>query len=122
MNYELSKQLKEAGFPQYRGFGEKYYSSDKTLMMDVYLGSEEHLREESKKDSYYIPTLSELIEACGEVVLYINNKQTEATAGGLEVEGLTPQEAVAKLWLKLNKEKSFSLKMVSAPIENTRES
>lgn len=85
MNYELAKQLKEAGFPQSRDGVE--FISIKGQM------------------EYFIPTLSELIEACGdsfEELTKIENNWV-VTGGYQEGKGSTPEEAVANLWLELNK-------------------
>lgn len=85
MNYELAKQLKDAGFPWKGPFFE----------------NEEYYRE-------YYPTLSELIEACGDKFDALVSSERSggwmATDGrGLSGDGSTPEEAVANLWLELNK-------------------
>lgn len=93
INYELAKQLKEAGFPQ-KETGEIAYGG-------------------SKDDGTYweaaLPTLSELIAACGdkfdcltlhEGTWYCRDLRPIPTLVGY---GATPEEAVAKLWLALNK-------------------
>lgn len=130
MNYELAKQLKDAGFPVGR---DGYFD-----YIDVTL----------EDDKLYIPTLSELIEACGEttevllnpghlvspeytVTAYFSLSVRNQTHFGCEhcthkeegltwtaeypvyrrdfqgtypkAQGKTPEEAVAKLWLELNK-------------------
>lgn len=88
MNYELVKELKDAGFPfaQYRP---KHQTTD--------------------------PTLSELIEACGGGVLlwgcefhgwYASEqlcpaRHTLKDTIDAEPQGSTPEEAVARLWLAL---------------------
>lgn len=93
MTYELAKELKDAGFPQGLPRG----------LNDV-----------------YFPTLSEIIEACGDrfVKLEKSTRQTGEreisdcwVAMGLLQEpkeyiarqGATPEESVARLWLLLNK-------------------
>lgn len=85
MTYELAKQLKDAGFPQ------------KGMI--------------TPEDMAYSPTLSELIEACGEKFEMLSRFngckpefQWEATGllEGVEM-GKSPEEAVAKLWLELTK-------------------
>lgn len=95
MTYELAKKLKDAGFP-IKG-----------------------------KDEWFFPDLSELIEACGEIELILRNaswnrirnwecwkggewkQETENKTGGREMKffqcASTPEEAVALLWLELNK-------------------
>jgi hypothetical protein len=70
MNHELAKDLKEAGFPQ-AGDGATY----------VDLGS---------KDSFYVPTLEELLEACVELV-----KPKEPTPSELHFFELYPNMNIA---------------------------
>jgi len=108
MNYELAKELKDAGFPMKR-FGEVRVK---------------HTEEGVETDSQYgYPTLSELIEACGShdhfnlsytkkdghwqsVVGHAlepspnHNNNYQADEVG---DGTTEEEAVARLWLALNK-------------------
>ncbi len=101
MNYELAKELKNAGFkvpPIHEGFWFDEYGQ----------------RCGNVHGSTYIPTLEELIEACGEITLQgegtngewrarkvLNHGSTEETQE--LVVGSTPTEAVARLWLALNK-------------------
>ena len=96
MDYELAKQLKEAGFPDISWF---------SLIVN---GSTDEIR-------YQMPALSELIEACGDEFLYLkkylagDGHQWEASGNTKIGEydmffvGKSPEEAVAKLWLELNK-------------------
>ncbi len=105
MDYKLAKELKDAGFPQNEK-GDWFYG--------VKLGVR----------AAYKPTLSELIEACGDGFknLYrctsnpftgapqvywscdLDHKGTVATSGTDGKFGFeTPEEAVARLWLALNK-------------------
>lgn len=112
MNYELAKKLKDAGFPQNteKDFG---YSKKEGKYILNYSPSEDY------KEFVSAPTLSELIEACGEEfgelrqsqLQYAENKRWKATSQYpinldlfhvLEAVGSTPEEAVANLWLKLN--------------------
>lgn len=98
MNYELAKQLKKNGFPT-RDLGNGY---------EIY----------SSESMPFVPNLSELIEACGEEFVFLvkeddkNEVVWTATADIkkwknfkdiLSGKGSTPEEAVAKLWLELNK-------------------
>lgn len=89
MNYELAKKLKEAGFKQ---------------------GNENGQECDDWIDGCYIPNLSELIEACGNKFKSLwkefdDNKWLvncdHLGYGG--IKGVTPEEAVANLWLELNK-------------------
>lgn len=96
MNYELAEKLKDAGFPQVKNptFRQGYWYSEN----------------EKLEEPVYIPTLSELIEACkGRIIkLWI---LSDGRAGvQLEGQGLddvihysTPEEAVARLWIELHK-------------------
>ena len=101
MTYEICKQLKDAGFPQ--------------GIPDCYTFEGDWIPEEERR---YVPTLSELIEACGnefgslsrwggfrkftplsdEWVCWKVNGDGYDSCGGK-----TPEEAVVKLWLELNK-------------------
>lgn len=110
MDYELAKQLKDAGFPQ-KGFIAHIDESGRLTHHYV---------------SYYCPTLEELIEACGNDFkdLIKHDPFTTATLGvrlaqgdysasmydrnkstfkNTMFAGKTPSEAVARLWLVLNK-------------------
>lgn len=82
MNYELAKELKEAGFP-----------TPQTI--------------DTLKVEKFRPTLEELIEACGDGIIGLTRGAvTEdwlATNNTYTVSGPTPTEAVARLWLALNK-------------------
>lgn len=108
MNYELVKQLKEAGFPQGTSSSDIHYT---------YVDKKNNPCSALVTDSAYIPTLSELIEACdvfpANFLLYgraqdrweatkVNSLQPNAEPHCETKYGSTPKEAVAKLWLKLN--------------------
>lgn len=111
ITYELSKQLKEAGFPN----SEDWVDEQDCFQDDVgYAGR-------------VVPTLSELIEACGDGMSSLaicgstyksskapRDENGERPFGGYEAissndeengweYGRTPEEAVARLWLALNK-------------------
>lgn len=98
MNYELAKKLKDAGFPH-------------NWAKDF-----ESLLPNHPEDCKCLPTLSELIEACGGILLWgceshgyyaskqfcpTENKTIESIIEA-DAEGKTPEEAVANLWLELN--------------------
>ena len=115
MNYELAKKLKDAGFPQ----GD--WVAHKELTPKGYRTTYYY--------EIYIPTLSELIEACHPLAaddfgIILNHKgeweayliyygyfdcwpemknEDGACSIRLESFGSTPEEAVANLWLSLNK-------------------
>lgn len=89
MNYELAKKLMDAGFPPFDGKHCSGCYCDETL---------------------FVPTLSELIKACGnsfiKVMKYFEEDNFLATGdkkGDIFLgDGKTPEEAVANLWLELN--------------------
>lgn len=91
MNYELAKQLKDAGFPLPRMGG--------------------WIREEGQ-EPIAAPNLSELIAACGDRLMSVNKHPwkgnwyaTGMATGWFKVPqefGDSPEEAVARLWLALN--------------------
>lgn len=99
MNYELALKLKKAGFPE------------------GYKGDTENTIGLPGKERIFLPTLSELIEACGKDLATLNNWGDRWSAStqycmecgtyqgckNLDVDGKTPEIAVANLWLKLNK-------------------
>lgn len=103
MNYELAKQLKDAGFQQ-KG------SNGFPGIMNI----------DGDQELYY-PSLEELIEACGdkfdrlerwddtewrvymteEAFANSDNECSVVECCGYDT-GLTPEQAVARLWLNLN--------------------
>ena len=125
MNYELAKQLKEAGFPQI-GEGNMWLLDDPKLFedernqtvsvitRDFYVHSTAIRKNEFGVD-VYIPTLEELMEACeseknslslGYGGIWRCSVETGFKNGAfiqIKADGKTPSEAVAKLWLELNK-------------------
>jgi len=101
MGYNLAKKLKEAGFEVREKFS---YHKNPTNPYE--------------EQGYFLPSLSELIKACNPKVYddfglrigYTENWEAWATYHGetipevdLNVSGNTPEEAVATLWLALNK-------------------
>jgi len=120
MNYKLAKQLKDAGFPQE---AKKFYFEKGQVSVDE-TEKEYHSDDKTKKVS--VPTLEELIDACGEdfgrldrvrvsddEIQYIAFAKERGVVKCSECSRLrhgedivgngdTPEEAVAKLWLKLN--------------------
>lgn len=100
MNYTLAKQLKDAGFQLRLVIGAGSWNGDKVFFdngVDV----------TGEKIGFLPPTLSELIEACGERFMYLHKKEGEWLAEDRTFEfqkrGPTPEEAVANLWLELKK-------------------
>ena len=77
MHHDLALELKEAGFPQTH-FGRFIDCAD--------------------------PTLSQLIAACGESFAHLaTHKKGEWDCNWGAAIGSSPEEAVARLWLTLNK-------------------
>lgn len=134
MNYELAKQLKDAGFPQefsdeYRvDICHEFYCTEPDFpgQVPLWITSKEYRTRDLSAKTPILweilckkPTLSELIEACGESfqdleqVKERDDYKWEASADytccdehgeGRKYEGgSTPEEAVARLWLELNK-------------------
>ncbi len=109
MNYELCKQLKEAGYPQ-KEEGIYWMKGGKMTA---------HAYEEHRKDLFagYIPTLEELIEACGtdfrniemtlkpSVFWHATGVNISTTEVFTSYHAPTPTEAVARLWLALTRDK-----------------
>jgi hypothetical protein len=98
MDYELAKQLRDAGFPQ-GGNGRWAGNPDKIVWRSG--------------DRAYVPTLEELIDAWGDKFFALNATDTRGLSHTwyaavtfpnlIEATGSTPTEAVAKVWLALNK-------------------
>jgi len=103
MNYTLAKQLKDAGFPQKEN-GDNFDS----MVAEGYPAT--LAIEFATKNVTYL-TLSELIEACGDGLDNIRNLgnnwlcnyNDEMIDADISSEGKTPEEAVAKLYIELNK-------------------
>lgn len=118
MNYELAKKLKEAGFPQkYEPLCEH---QRKMMERGEMWGGFEAMKHQETCDEpgACVPTLSELIEACGDGFKglwrhlekkSIDGKSWTATRWKrrghfMKYWGNTPEEAVSNLWLALNQE------------------
>src|SRR5262245_39464264 len=94
VDYELAKRLMDAGFPQI-GKGNSIGSPDK-LVWRI-------------SDRVYVPTLEELIVACGENFGSLDKRHDGWLAranGDQHCFAGTPAEAVARLWLTLQKQSS----------------
>lgn len=96
--YELAKQLKDAGFPLKKWTGSEGSGPDFEI----------------DGVAYHEPSLSELVEACGNISFrlerFIREDGEERGSWLVECREIdwfayfsTPEEAVAKLWLELNK-------------------
>lgn len=107
MNYELAKELKDAGFPQKDTLfvirKKEQGLTFKNTFSNIEVGD----------DWIAAPSLSELIDACGndfgDLLWNPKSKKWSAHTQKLPIQeghyssGPTPEEAVAKLWLILNK-------------------
>lgn len=108
ISYKLAKQLKDAGYPQkVEEIDSRFYSWDKSCWYFVIKHKD---AKPVSKDDIKIPTLSELIEACGDEIDFALFRWGNWVCGDrseyeqdwiTRAEGETPEEAVAKLWLKL---------------------
>ena len=105
MNYELAKELNDAGFPQPKRWG--------TVLENCTCGSSEYMSGNKvhapNSDCLLIePNLEELIEACGDKLHFITRVHDDIWEAGARDSfydagsGKTPIEAVARLWLALN--------------------
>jgi len=103
ITHELALELKNAGFPQ-QGDG-KYVGNVGNISGQIEPGEVFGIAQE---DFFYIPTLSELIEACGDKFskLYTNDQKKWYAESLIDYRlgtGSTPREAVAKLYLDIKK-------------------
>jgi len=101
INYEFALKLKNAGFPLSMKNFDDYCRH--IFCPDV---------EEEEKKYAYAPSLSELIEKCGDgfINLMRHERQRYTAYGRLGLKklfghGETLEEAVANLWLELNNKK-----------------
>lgn len=130
MNYELAKELKDAGFPQgidFESIMPYAVAAEYALTHDAnkklakkYEDSLDALKtfySDDTKEYVRMPTLEELIEACGNEFIALTQKNGASWVAGALVyanpstkkmkeilgRGDTPTDAVARLWLALNK-------------------
>ena len=116
INYDLAKKLKDAGFPQVIWSGQSYWEIH-SQKEPVALMAERFMENEAIGDKVKIPTLSELIEACGDRFFSLFQckghagnghcwkADAEDSMGRVTIAAFdhpTPEEAVANLWLKLH--------------------
>lgn len=104
LSYATAKKLKDAGFPENSMYEERRNS---------WVNSDgEYFDYASMFSDIYVPSLSELIEACDptrETFLLGYDDRDGAWKAAINEfivqEGNIPEEAVASLWLELNKDK-----------------
>jgi hypothetical protein len=98
ITYVLAKRLKVAGFPQVWPQNDEMTLHDALIVSDI---------KNKYQGTVYYPTLSELIEACGDMSVLVktvgNTWTAKAEQKHLSETGKTPEEAVARLWLALQK-------------------
>jgi hypothetical protein len=95
MDYDLARQLKDAGLPQ-EGLG--FFAAENRVV-----GSRQH----SDTFDAYVPSLSELIGACGDRFSWLVRQADDVggvrwlacSKGFQPISGATAVEAVARLWL-----------------------
>jgi hypothetical protein len=116
MQYELANELKAAGFPQKSPAEGTKVDLKAIRTVGIYIGPEKDRDDPAyAEEIVYIPTLSELTEACGDRFITLEHptsgdpaaRQWYAIAKGDQTPwphgiGTTPEEAVARLWLALN--------------------
>ena len=122
MDYSLAKKLKDAGFVQGDSFENllAYGAAVEYLKVnkpsdalikdyDTVLGHLKELYSDEVEEHFYEPTLEELIDACGDgferLVRSVDGKEWRAYSKNASNQqtGKTPSEAVANLWLALQK-------------------
>ena len=99
MNYELAKELKDAGFPMIKALPHSHEFTG------VWGGPD------TGGTYYQYPTLSELIEACGSNFQSLYSPTAGVGDSGWYAHaffkkqgyGANPTEAVARLWLAMNR-------------------
>ena len=110
LSYETALELKNAGFPQrYEDrLGREYYmedSSDRDHILITHSNARISLDNALDDEQLtFVPTLSELVEACGDGFECLMRQDGVWIANHANhAHGSTPEEAVARLWLALNK-------------------
>ena len=107
MDYKLARSLKDAGFPQESKWnGKTRDDNNLTTGLGVFILGKEGT---DAKFKIYVPTFSELIEACGYPIFVGAHHETYWYAKNgmhseaVSAEAKTPEEAVARLYIALNK-------------------
>jgi hypothetical protein len=116
VDYKLAKELKDAGFPQ--GPKETKVRLEAMRAPGFFLSAGDKSAIHNK-NLCYVPTLSELIEACGKATFTLHYSDILEAWEAMTFlsatirddkythmkkdKGASPEEAVARLWLALNK-------------------
>ncbi len=130
INYKLARKLKDSGFEQLNhmieweldkqvlhGVGYHLTADEPNIVTDngVLINKARYtsifrkdwvLSKEGLYATVYIPTLHELIKMCGDEFMSLEYGRSGWFAVALPtnmISGKTPEEAVANLWLELNK-------------------
>lgn len=107
ITYELAKQLKEAGFIQRQWiYAQHFHPTEKNSIGEHMIYFWKDICDLKIQDSIYIPEIDELIEACGDEFVYLSKEHDRWDAKSktqIISKMASPEEAVAKLWLTLNK-------------------
>lgn len=117
MDYKLAKELKEAGYPQKGLWGIAFFPEKSCWTHSkVKYTRKEHYRTfpwksaanffKSPYEPIVKPTLSELIESCGDKFFQLTRSDEKLWSASdihhYRYDYHSPDEAVAKLWLALN--------------------
>jgi hypothetical protein len=113
MTYELAKQLKDARFPQDLKLGDWCWEGLNMGGGGPYKWQKltDEVENLATGELLKIPTLSELIAACGAIPFSLKGGDYDihywwiAEAKEKRERGESPEEAVAKLWLALHQNK-----------------
>ena len=106
MNYKLAKELKDVGW-KFRSVDLMSFEEDEIHGECSYCKSK-GFQDETEYSLF--PTLSELIEACGDKFISLEKEYSWWAVGEdeplepIQYEGRTPEEAVAYLYLALNRD------------------
>ena len=107
MDFELAKELKDAGFPQ-KSRGLHYTMTEGKEVPYLAEGNLFLAKEGWQYSDTFVPTLDELIEACGQGRFTLDHLESgcweacHSKATPMCYQANTSDEAVARLWLVLN--------------------
>lgn len=116
ITYELAKRLKEAGFPYKEESYKEIYPPGVEMIPGNYIGA--GMSTVVAQGQVRLPVFTELVRACGDRLGSLHNEKSSAIDGnkwwawedesygepkGKEGLGSSPEEAVAELWLALNR-------------------
>lgn len=114
MEYALLEELRDAGFPFQEHAKTASYDLAAVLISTTGFANEDLAVFKGEQKIYQVPALSNLIRACGDGFMSLHTSRDLASRG---ISGWwcwregdtngnhfsTPEEAVARLWLALNK-------------------